>query len=96
MINLLAIWIRGIVMLRIVYPQKSRLSSFFEKYDNIKITQKLYFHIGVLKRRLSAVLIADKHLCHRIDGIAVLDYGRARHECGQVGTTYFTIAQKAL
>ena len=33
--------------------------------------------------------IADQHVGHSSDQLAVLDNGAARHECVQVGTTVF-------
>ena len=34
--------------------------------------------------------IIDEHVGDGSDELAVLDYRRSRHECGQVGTTKFT------
>ena len=35
--------------------------------------------------------VVDHNVRDRSDELAVLDYGRAAHECVQVGTTLFTI-----
>ena len=34
--------------------------------------------------------ICDEHVSYCSDELAVLDYGAARHECGQEGTTILT------
>ena len=41
------------------------------------------------KDAVAAGGVVDHNVSHRADKLAVLNDGRARHECGQVGTTVF-------
>ena len=58
-------------------------------YNKVRLSG---FHSGehiVYKYAIPRSGVVDHHVCHRTDELAVLDDGRAAHECVQVGTTVF-------